>query len=1279
MRSVSDGFLAASGRYYARLVLADGTEVESADIVSLTLTAACNGATDRLTLGASPAASLTGTLAGSRSDLEGQKLTLWLGRTVSGVLEEYQMGVFTVTQATVSDGDTTTLLAYDANNVEMERTTYAPGSASTARAVLAEICTQAGLALGDTGTLADADVSGYSLEGFTCRAMAGYMAALLGGNAVIDAAGQLCVRWFGDADVSLGPDEYYSGGLSLAAKDWSLDTLTCSVTTTATETTTDEDGNTTTAETSNTETLAWGLGSTGVELSNPWMTQAQLALIGADIGGMSYRSGTVSCLGDLRIEAGDMVTVTDSSGNRYAVPAMELSLTYDGGLKASIAAYAQTESDGGGSGSSGPLAETVNSPKVTVANIQNLTAENLTATNAKISSLSANYASLETVVAGKADIDDLTAATARITDLEADAITTGTLAAAVAKLGYLETDSLSAAVAELGYLTASDAKLTYATIENLNAANLNITDLSADVANINTILAGNIGTGSLQTVHLTGENVVIDDAVITSAMIADLSASKLTAGTIYTDKVTIQSESGNLYITDNTIQIQDGTTVRVQIGEDASGDYNLYLWDAAGNLLWDAGGLYAAGIHDGIIRDIAVADDAAISGTKLGIASVASELNADGSLTVDAANITIDNTTLSAVYTTITQSIADIESDSVSAVTTYYALGESNTEPPSDPATGGDLADSTVGTAVVGTAVAVDWTAERLVADEGYYLWVAYCIQYVDGSIAWTTPVCLTDDYTRAKVSTLETELAVVQGQITAKVWQTDITDITDPLGEQVTTLNDQYAQLTLDLNSITLSVGDLTTTVTDQGTSITEITGELSLKVDKDDNEQIVSMINASANEICITGDRLVIESTNFTLTAEGKITCTDGEFSGKITATAGSIGGWLIDNYRLYAELTALKTTTETVYVTDDDGNYIPIQATDDDGNPLYYTDDTESETTTEETDYPVYETDEDGNVVYQTEEVEVTTSTGYDSYTILNALKSSSGNDIAISIGATDPDDLTTGAIRMYSNGYIYTPTMSFTDGIYPTKTDTYSLGSTAHRWNYVRSKYLNVGSITATSGAIYLKSAYSTNLYLYPYGSTEALRIVAYSTSQLQISSGLRVTGNIIGNSKVVAGTTAVYNDGVPGVQLESGGNIIQKSSGSPNIYFFPNGTTSNPIRLIASSSGLSLNNSFSVTGNGAFSGSLSTYGYTVPRMLTGTVSVSVTASTATTFSVTFSTTFPGTPYVFLSVSHNSSVTNLSYKVMTKSSTGFTGYIYSSGGGTHTVNWLATYTS
>ncbi len=240
----------------------------------------------------------------------------------------------------------------------------------------------------------------------------------------------------------------------------------------------------------------------------------------------------------------------------------------------------------------------------------------------------------------------------RITNLVATAITTEYLSA-----NYATITELDAVTARIDNITS-----TTITTEYLEANYATINSLTAEVANINSVLAGNVGAGTIQTVHLTSENVVIDDAVITDAMIVNLTASKITAGTIYTSLVTIQSESGNLYITDNTIQIQDdNTTVRVQIGEDASGDYNLYLWDASGNLLWDAGGLYAAGIHDGIIKDIAVAEDAAISGTKLDIASVAECLNADGSLTVNAAQVTIDDSTLSVWYTTVNTKTDELE------------------------------------------------------------------------------------------------------------------------------------------------------------------------------------------------------------------------------------------------------------------------------------------------------------------------------------------------------------------------------------------------------------------------------------------------------------------------------------------------------------------------------------------------------------------------------------------------------------------------------------------
>lgn len=46
-----------------------------------------------------------------------------------------------------------------------------------------------------------------------------------------------------------------------------------------------------------------------------------------------------------------------------------------------------------------------------------------------------------------------------------------------------------------------------------------------------------------------------------------------------------------------------------------------------------------------------------------------------------------------------------------------------------------------------------------------------------------------------------------------------------------------------------------------------------LELKIDRDDSDQIVSMINASADRITLRGNRLIIESNNFQLDADGKV----------------------------------------------------------------------------------------------------------------------------------------------------------------------------------------------------------------------------------------------------------------------------------------------------------------------------------------------------------------------------------------------------------------------
>ena len=59
-------------------------------------------------------------------------------------------------------------------------------------------------------------------------------------------------------------------------------------------------------------------------------------------------------------------------------------------------------------------------------------------------------------------------------------------------------------------------------------------------------------------------------------------------------------------------------------------------------------------------------------------------------------------------------------------------------------------------------------------------------------------------------------------------------------------------------------------------------VKADLTLKVDKDDNDQIISMINASADVITLNSNRLVINSTYFQLDEDGNITATSGDIGG-------------------------------------------------------------------------------------------------------------------------------------------------------------------------------------------------------------------------------------------------------------------------------------------------------------------------------------------------------------------------------------------------------------
>ena len=113
----------------------------------------------------------------------------------------------------------------------------------------------------------------------------------------------------------------------------------------------------------------------------------------------------------------------------------------------------------------------------------------------------------------------------------------------------------------------------------------------------------------------------------------------------------------------------------------------------------------------------------------------------------------------------------------------------------------------------------------------------------------------------------------------------------------ELTTARSQIKQTT---DAITLEVNNTKSDVNSISDEVDTISGELELKVSKNDNNQVVSMLNASANQITLNSNRLVIDSSNFKLNSSGNITATGGEIGGfELTNTNFSGSSSITRNY--------------------------------------------------------------------------------------------------------------------------------------------------------------------------------------------------------------------------------------------------------------------------------------------------------------------------------------------------------------------------------------------
>lgn len=298
--------------------------------------------------------------------------------------------------------------------------------------------------------------------------------------------------------------------------------------------------------------------------------------------------------------------------------------------------------------------------------VDNITNDNGTVDGDAIDNIDASKVlNLDEIISKNARFEAVTTQIANVT---------GQLNANTAKIGTLENTKLSSAEADIKYATIEkldgvEGKFEDFYAKDFESAVSKIEDLTVGVEKVNTIMFGAASGGSLTTEFSNSVVANIGDAQIKSAMIESIAADKITSGKIYTNLVEILSESGNLDIIDNTIQIKDDNKVaRVQIGKDAANDYNMYVWDKAGNLMFDALGLTESGVKREIIRNDMIKEDANIAASKLDIESLFNVINEDGSHTLKSSKIYVDanKQTLDVTFKNMTTNVTNLQN----AVTT---------------------------------------------------------------------------------------------------------------------------------------------------------------------------------------------------------------------------------------------------------------------------------------------------------------------------------------------------------------------------------------------------------------------------------------------------------------------------------------------------------------------------------------------------------------------------------------------------------------------------------
>lgn len=167
---------------------------------------------------------------------------------------------------------------------------------------------------------------------FSARTMLGYMAGLMGCNAVINRAGQLTIRRLNLASpISIPADIQFMNGFEQSLEN----ALRIEYLTTGTETNESGVG----------EVITVGQGSYGFNFENPYiMTESEAQNILDLYNGLYIMPGKVKYRGNPSIDCGDLLLVEDRNGDNQNVLVLSQTLTVTGGFNSTIDCSLKTDS-----------------------------------------------------------------------------------------------------------------------------------------------------------------------------------------------------------------------------------------------------------------------------------------------------------------------------------------------------------------------------------------------------------------------------------------------------------------------------------------------------------------------------------------------------------------------------------------------------------------------------------------------------------------------------------------------------------------------------------------------------------------------------------------------------------------------------------------------------------------------------------------------------------------------------------------------------------------------